>query len=177
MIHHVSFGVSDPARVAHVLTELTGAAAFCAPSPPFPRDAWLVIAGDDRGSLLEVLPASTAFDPEAPLGLLRQTATSRPVSTHVLVSSVVSSEEIEAVAEREGWTIQHVDTGLFKIVKLWIDGAVLIELFAKGEAARYVEVFGAAGMATVDDKLRDLESNMQRILSAKMTPKQLRAAL
>ncbi len=177
MIHHVSFGVSDPGRVAHVLAELTGATAIRAPSPPFPYGAWFVIAGDDHGSFLEVLPATTVLDPDSPLGIRQRPATYEPVTAHVLVSSVVSGEVIEAVAKREGWRAQPVDTGLFRIVKLWIDRTVLVELFAKGEATRYVETFGKAGMATLEGKLRDLEGKMASVLSATMTPEQLGAAL
>jgi hypothetical protein len=177
MIHHASFGVSEPGRVAHVLAELTGATAIRAPSPPFPHGAWFVVAGDDRGSFLEILPETTVLDPDAPLGIRQRPATHEPAATHVLISSVVSGETIEAVARREGWRAQAVDTGLFRIIKLWIDGTVLVELFAKGEAARYVETFGKAGMATLDGKLRELEKAMADVLSARMTREQLGTAL
>lgn len=177
MIHHMSFGVRDPKSVAHALAELTGAAAMRAPSPPFPHGAWFVLAGDDRGSLLEVLPATAVFDPDAALGLKHRPAAMEPVSAHVLVSSVKSRDEIESIAEREGWRSQEVETGLFKIVKLWVDGIVLVELLAKGEAGRYVDAFGAAGLGTLEGKLRDLETNMAKALAAKMRPQQLNAIL
>lgn len=177
MIHHVSFGVRDPRRVAHVLAELTGATAIRAPTPPFPHGAWFVIAGDDRGSFLEVLPADTVLDPDAPLGIRQRPADFEPITAHVLINSVVSGEEIEAAAAQEGWRAQQIDTGLFRIVKVWIDRTVLVELFAEGEVARYVETFGKAGMATLDGKLRELEASMMRVLSARMTPEQLGEAL
>lgn len=164
MIHHVSFGVTDPARVAHVLAEVTGASAIRAPSPPFPEGAWFVVAGDDRGSLLEILPATAAFDPDAPLGLCWRPATFEPVGTHVLVSAVLGQDEIETIARREGWRAQEVETGLFKIVKLWIDGTVLVEVFPEGEARRYIEAFGIAGLPGLDSRLRDLEAKMTEAL-------------
>lgn len=177
MIYHMSFGVSDPKRVAHVLAELTGATAMRAPTPPFPHGAWFVLAGDDRGSFLEILPATAVFDPDAPLGLKQRPATFEPVNAHVLINTVKSSKEIAAIAKREGWRSQEVETGLFRIVKLWIDGTVLVELFAKGEASRYVETFGAPGMATLEGKLRDLETRMASVLASKMTPQVLAEAL
>jgi hypothetical protein len=177
MIHHMSFGVSDPKRVAQVLAELAGATAMRAPTPPFPNGAWFVLAGDDRGSFLEILPATAVFDPDAPLGLKQRPAAFEPVNAHVLISTVKSAGEIEAIAKREGWTSQEVETGLFKVIKLWIDRVVLVELFAKGEAARYVETFGAAGMATLEGKLRDLEAKMKVALGSKMTPQQLQEIL
>jgi hypothetical protein len=177
MIHHMSFGVADPARVAHVLAELTGATPIRAPSPPFPYGAWFLLAGDDRASLLEILPAATVLDPDAPLGLRQRPATFESVSAHVLIGAAVSGGEIAAVAEREGWRAQEVETGLFKVIKLWIDAVVLVELLAREEAARYVEAFGAAGAATIETKLRTLEANMLQVLRAQMTPEQIEAAL
>jgi hypothetical protein len=157
VIHHMSFAVHNPERVAGVLCELTGATAVRAPAPPFPRGAWFVVAGDDRGSMLELLPAGTVYEPSAPFGLRKMTPALQPVSAHVLISSIASKDEIEAVAEREGWQLQEVETGLFRIVKLWVDGVVLVELFAKGEAERYVANFGRPGLATLDGKFRELE--------------------
>jgi hypothetical protein len=177
MIHHMSFGVSNPSRVAEVLAELTGATAMRAPSPPFPRDAWFVLAGDDRGTFLEILPATTVFDPDAPLGLKQRPAESALGSGHVLISTIKSIEEIEAIAKREGWRSQEVDTGLFKIAKFWIDGTVLVELFAQGEAQRYIDAFGATGMATLEGKLRDLETTLGNALAAKLPPQVLADAL
>lgn len=160
MIHHMSFSVRDPERVARVLSELTGATAIRAPSPPFPPAAWFLVAGDHQGSMLELLPAGTVCDPSTPFGLRQGLAALKPVSAHVLISSTASKSQIEAVAVREGWQVQEVETGLFRIVKLWIDGVVLVELFAKGEADRYVANFGRGGLETLDGKLRHLENTI-----------------
>lgn len=177
MIHHMSFGVSDPERVARVLAELTAATAMRAPSPPFPHGAWFVLAGDDRGSSLEILPATAVFDPDAPLGLRHRPAAFSHASSHVLISAMRSSEEIKAIAGREGWRWQEVETGLFRIVKLWIDSTVLVELLPRGEEQRYVEAFGSAGMATLEGKLRDLEAQLEGELAQKLPPQVLSEAL
>ncbi|MDQ8732260.1 hypothetical protein [Bradyrhizobium sp. LHD-71] len=177
MIHHMSFGVRDPHRVAHALAELMEAKPVRAPAPPFPYGAWLVVSGDERGSFLEILPATTVFDPDAPLGLRQRPAKSEPVTSHVLVSAAVPGEMIHAVAKREGWQAEDIETGLFKIVKLWIDGNVLVEFLAKGEAGRYVDAFGAAGLSTLDEKLRHLEANLLTALSQKLPPQVLVEAL
>jgi hypothetical protein len=177
MIHHVSFGVSDPHRVAHVLAELTSATAVKAPTPPFPHGAWLVVAGDGQGSFLEILPAAFVFDPDAPLGLRQRPATFEPAATHVLVSASVTGQEIASVAAREGWRTQEVETGLFRIVKLWIDGTVLIEFLAKGEAGRYVETFGKSGLPSLEGKLRALETELAEALAGKLSTEALQAAL
>jgi catechol 2,3-dioxygenase-like lactoylglutathione lyase family enzyme len=177
MILHVSFGVSDPARVACVLADLTGAQVVRAPTPPFPQGAWFVVFGDAYGSLLEVLPATTAFDPDAPLGLRKRPATFEPVATHVLVEARVSTETVHATAAREGWRIQEVETGFFKVLKVWIDGKVLVEFLTKEEAARYAAAFGASGLSSLNGKLRELEVKMTSALSGKVPPEVLSAVL
>jgi ketosteroid isomerase-like protein len=169
-IHHMSFGARDPERVAQVLAELTGATAVRAPAPPFPAGAWFVVAGDDRGSLIEILPADAVFDPDARLGFRQRPAAYEPVAAHVLLSASVSREDIHAAAKREGWRAQDVETGLFRIVKVWIDGCTLVEFFAKGDAGRYVDAFGAEGLPSLDGKLRKLEADLASALKGKPKP-------
>jgi hypothetical protein len=177
MIHHMSFGVRDTHRVAHVLAELIGGTALRAPTPPFPYGAWLVCFGDDYGSFLEIVPATTVFDPDAPLAVRQQAPRTELGNAHLLVSSPLRAETICAAAAREGWRVQEVETGLFRIVKLWIEDHLLVEFLAAGEAQRYVDAFGAAGMASLDGKLRDLESNLGKMLAQKLPPQVLEEAL
>lgn len=166
MIHHMSFGARHPGHVAEVLAELLGATAIRAPSPPFPYDSHLVCLGDSAGTFLEVLPATTAFDPQAKLGLRQRPAPNERGTAHVLVSSPLTEAEIERIAAREGWLTQGVETGLFRIVKVWVENSFLVELLARGEAQRYTDTFGAAGMATLDGKLRELEASMAKAFSS-----------
>lgn len=177
MIHHMSLGVRDPFHVAHVLAGLTGASAIRAPSPPFPYGAWFVVAGDDRGSLLELLPASTVLAPDAPLGVRQRLSGVQPGNAHVLVRAAVDSAAIEAVAAIEGWPMQEVETGLFRVLKLWIDGVTLIEFLTGSEAERYVDAFGAHGLASLDGRLRDMEAELAPALTAKLPPRVLADAL
>jgi hypothetical protein len=177
MIHHMSFGVRDPHRVAHVLAELTQGTAVRGPTPPFPYGSWLVVAGDAQGSFLEILPATSVFDPDAPFGIRQRPATLDPVSAHVLIGAAAGIEEIQAAAVCEGWRTEAVETGLFRIIKLWIDGNILVELLAEGGADRYVEVFGSRGVAQLDRNLRDLEAKLAGALSQKFSPEVLTGAL
>lgn len=177
MIHHASFGVREPQRVARVLAGLMHATPVRAPTPPFPSGAWLIVAGDAHGSFIEILPATSVFDPEAPLGIRQRPAAFEPAGTHVLVSAEVTSETIRAAAEREGWRAEEVETGLFRVIKLWIDGNILVEFLAKEERERYVEAFGAAGMSSLNGKLRDLEAKLAAAFSQKYPPDVLTEAL
>lgn len=136
-----------------------------APAPPFPPGAWFVVFGDANGSLVEILPADFVFDPDALLGLRQRRPTFEPVTAHVLIRAALNAEAIDAVARREGWRMQQVETGLFKVIKLWIDGNVLVELLTSKESERYAAAFGERGMAVLDGKLRDLEARMAAALA------------
>lgn len=177
MIHHMSFGVRDTHHVAHVLAELLGARAIQAPTPPFPYRSWLVCLGDEHGSFLEIVPQATVFDPDAPLGIRQRPAQAGIGSFHVLVRTQLSAEEIHAVATRAGWRTQDVETGLFKIVKVWVEDVMLVEFLAQSEVGRYVETFGGAGMDSLDGKLRALERELAVVLSSKLSPEMLTDAI
>ncbi|MGE0283474.1 MAG: hypothetical protein AB7P20_23055 [Rhizobiaceae bacterium] len=123
------------------------------------------------------MPATSVFDPDAPLGIRQRPARFEPVTAHVLVSAAVDGHSIQAAATREGWRTQEVETGLFRIIKLWIDGNVLVEFLAKGDADRYIETFGAAGLASLEGKLRHLEKQLSDALSQKLSPAVLMEAL
>ena len=177
MIHHMSFGVKDTARVARVLAELLGATAVRAPTPPFPYGAWLVCAGDAHGTFLEIVPATSVFDPDAPLGVRQRQARLEPGSAHVLVGTSLTAEAIVGIAAREGWRTQEVETGLFRIVKLWVEDVTLVEFLAAGEAPRYEEAFGTAGLPVLDRRLRELETSLGAALAANLPPEVLVEAL
>lgn len=165
MIHHASIGVGDPTRVAMVLAELTGATPMRAPVPPFPQGAWFVVAGDDRGSFVEVLPASVVLDADAPFGVRHRYVVADNSSYHLLLGSMIDAGDIEAVGAREGWRAQLVETGLFSVVKLWIDDTVLVEVLPAGERERYVWTFGSLGLSALESELRKLEATMANVPS------------
>ena len=177
MIHHLSFGAENPSHAGAVLAELMGATAVQAPSPPFPFDSWLVCYGDENGSLIELLPRSFVFDPEAPLGIKRSESAPARSTAHVLVSSPLSSGEILDVAKREGWTAHEVETGLFKIVKVWVEDFFLVEFLTPEERRRYNAAFGTSGLPVLDGKLRELEASMSVALTQKLGSEKLASLL
>lgn len=175
MIYHISFAVRRPEHVAKVLAELTGATPVRAPAPPFPAGSWLLCHGDGNGSLIELLPWCSVLDPNEPFGI-RQSGTGPGQSGfHALIHTPHPEETVLGIARREGWRAQHVESGLFEIVKLWIDGVVLIEFLCEDKASRYVETFGSEGLSTLDGKLRRLETAMAERLGS--TPLRQEAAL
>ena len=177
MIYHMSFGVREPGHVALVLAELTGATPVRAPSPPFPYGSWLVCSGGHSGVLLEILPRDFVFDPNLPLGLRRAEKPAGGGGCHVLVATPHSYETVRSVAEREGWPAHTVETGLFEIVKVWIEGDFLVEFLSSEQAPRYVQAFGCAGVAVLDAKLRQLEADMFEKLAGTFSAEALTRAL
>jgi hypothetical protein len=177
VIYHVSLCVRDPRKVSVALADIAGATAVRAPTPPFPHGSWFVLAGDQKGSAIEVLPHTTLLDPHAPLGVRQHVRDPGLSGNHVLISSVMSRDEIKAIAEELGWIYQEVETGLFRVAKLWVDGAVLVEVLASGEADRYIEAFGSGGQSTIDAKLRSLEQEIAQAISVKLTEEEILSAL
>jgi hypothetical protein len=177
MIHHMSLPLPDPQSAAHKLASLTGGLVLRAPSPPFPRGAWFVVLGDDAGGMLELLPDRVILDPEVPLGIGHRGDAPGRSAAHVLVTSPLSTDEIVAFARKEGWRTDAVESGLFEIVKVWVQGALLVEFIPQDKVSRYTETFGRGGMAGLDGKLRTLEQDLEQKLLAVMPLGKLAAIL
>ena len=158
MLHHVSFCVRDPARVAQVLAGLLRATTVRAPTPPFPAGSWFVCAGDARGSYLEVLPLGHVFAPDAPGGLRPDPAASVHSGGHILVSSPLTPGEISAAATAAGWRSDVADTRLFQVIKVWVENTVLVEFLTADTAADYLRTFDKMGLGDLDARLRQLEA-------------------
>ena len=59
MLFHLSIAAREPRHVANVIAELWGGAAL--PFPPVMEGSWIAIAGDDRGTAIEVYPDGTVL--------------------------------------------------------------------------------------------------------------------
>lgn len=158
MLHHVSFNALKPDHVSRVLAELLGAVAIRAPAPPFPSGSWLVCSGDDRGSLLEVMPWGAVREPAAPSGAGHDPEMRRHSGTHLLLATPHTVDAVLAIAAREAWPAETGDAGLFRFTKVWIEGAFLIELLSPEHAAAYVAAFNGEGLASLNHKLRQVEA-------------------
>ena len=158
MLHHVSFNARGPKNVARVLAEMLAGTIVRAPSPPFPIGSWFVCYGDSSGSFLEILPWSTVLDPDMKFGFSVDESMRPHSGAHVLMSTPHSIEVIEAIALREGWRFELVDARLFKVTKVWVENAFLVEFLPPELAPAYLRTFGAVGLPSLDAKLRALES-------------------
>jgi hypothetical protein len=157
MLHHASFNARHPENVARVLAEMIDARVIRAPSPPFPDGSWFVCCGDEAGSYVEVIPWGHVLDPAGRFGVGIDADMRPRTGSHMLLGTPHAFEQIREAAARADWRCEIADAGLFKVVKVWIENAVLIELLPPEMAPAYFATFASAGIATLDAKLREVE--------------------
>ena len=143
-INHISIGVNNPEKVAKVLAELFGSVAM--PFPPSPG-GWVAFAGDDRGTMIEVVPIDVQLIPGVGLpdeaGFSRETktdefeATFTPgneiclfSSTHVNLNSPLDEASIKAIAKREGWRCFTANRGggMLQLIEFWVENRFIVEV-------------------------------------------------
>ncbi|MHB8885067.1 MAG: hypothetical protein ACYC5H_08240 [Methylovirgula sp.] len=145
MIHHVSLPAREPERVANVLAELMGGRAY-----PFlgPLDgAFITVAGDAYGTMIEVYPDTTTMEPLINQRFIPFGTNPTPpehTSWHVNLSVNLEQAEIERIGAREGWRTQLYGAAppgkppVFKVIQFWIENRVLLELVPQSMLAEYV---------------------------------------
>jgi len=138
MIFHFSIAADDPERSARFLAELWGGRAY--PFPPVAKGSWVAMAGDDRGSTIEIYPRGT----EAHLGegetMVRDlTGTpAREGAFHAAIATSLSIEEVKAVAARYETVAKVCNRGAFQVIELWIDGCQMLEMLTPDMQAQYL---------------------------------------
>jgi hypothetical protein len=148
MLFHASIPADEPERVARVLAELWRGEVL--PFPPFPQ-AFVVLAGDERRTVLDVYPRGHEHVPAPGEYAVRANAVPSPYSeVHLALGTVLAEEEVLALARREGWLAQRSDRrGLFTVVEFWLENKFLLELLSAAEQCRYVENLTAARLRTL----------------------------
>jgi hypothetical protein len=138
MIFHFSIAAHQPQHVANVLAELwDGDALFF---PPVSDNGWIVIAGDDRRSAIEVYPIDTVLreaDGDAD-ALSESTGQIGYTATHGAIATSLSQQQVLAIAAREGWPAKYRKRGgLFGVVELWIEGRQMMEILTPEMQTEY----------------------------------------
>lgn len=141
MIAHFSIPARNPQSTAELFARIIDGVVA-----PFHvvDGAWMVLARDGSGSGVEVIPDTTviatgegavdgaqfaAAPPEALAGL---------TAIHFALTSALSTEEVIALGQAEGWRAVHADRGPFDLVELWIDNRIMVEVLPPAGAARYM---------------------------------------
>lgn len=138
MLFHVSIAAHDPQHVAEVIAELWGGDALF--FPPVSDNGWIVLAGDERRTAMEVYPIDTVLreaegDADAygePSGNGAYTA------THAAIGTDLSQDAVMAIATREGWPAKYRNRGgMFGVIEMWIEGRQMIEVLTSEMQSEY----------------------------------------
>ena len=139
MLFHMSIAADDPKHVAEVIAELWQGRVR--PFPPISDNGWVALAGDERGTLIEVYPQGTVLcetdgDRDAhgePLGADRFSP------THAAIATDLDQDEVLAIARREGWPAKYRKRGgMFGVIELWIEGRQMMEVLTPDMQAEYL---------------------------------------
>lgn len=139
MIHHVSISAENPLHVAQVLAEVWQGQV--APFPPHPG-SYLVMQLDQYGTMIEVYPSGTELLPGGDtehVGFSQNVFSSPYTATHLAISVPTQQEQIEQIAQREGWRAVRCDReGLFEVIEFWVENKLMVELLTPEMARKYL---------------------------------------
>ncbi|GAA4013007.1 hypothetical protein GCM10022280_08860 [Sphingomonas swuensis] len=147
MIYHLSIAAHDPRRVAAVLAELWRGEVH--PFPPIASGSLVVLAGDDRNSLIEVYPHGTELVPaegDADCISTHNPEASSRSATHAAIATPLSRAEVMEIAAREGWIAKYRKRGgAFGVIELWLENSCMMELLTTDMAGEYLDTMTPAG--------------------------------
>ena len=139
MLFHMSIAADDPQRVAEVFAELWQGSTR--PFRSVSDGGWMALAGDDRGTLLEIYPRGTVLcetdgDADAHGEAL---GADRLSPTHGAIATNFDIEAVLAIARREGWPAKYRKRGgMFGVIELWIEGHQMMEVLTPEMQREYL---------------------------------------
>ena len=139
MIHHISVSAQNPQHVAQVLAEIFKGQAV--PFPPYPG-SYMVVAMDEHGTAIEVLPSGVELVPgsgQVGCGYVQNPQAAQFTATHAAVSVPTSQIEIEQIGAREGWRVVRCDRDSFlDVIEFWVENTLMLELLTPEMIAKYL---------------------------------------
>jgi hypothetical protein len=129
MLFHMSIAAQAPRHVAEVFAELWGGEAFA--FPPVAQGSWIALAGDERGTAIEVYPADVVLrESEGDADARGEYTGNRGyTATHAAIATDLTSEAVFAIARREGWPAKYRKRGdIFGVIEMWVEGMQMIEV-------------------------------------------------
>lgn len=136
MLYHVSISAYEPARVAEVLARIWGGEAH--PFPPL-EGAYVALAGDDRGTLIEVHPFGIDMVPGATeTSYARNPDADRHSTSHQAIGTNLSEDAVVAIAQGEGWQARRCNRGPFEVIEVWLENRILIEVLTPEMQRQYL---------------------------------------
>lgn len=136
MILHASITTECPQGSAETIAEILG--GFALPYPDFGEKAWLAMAGDEHGTLIEFLESGKEFHYVENKTVAHVNGSHvRQSGFHLLIETPHDVAEVLAIAARRGFPAHVAQHGPLRIVELWLDGCTLIEVATPAMAAHY----------------------------------------
>ena len=154
MLFHLSIAAHDPRHVAEVIAELWGGEAL--PFPPVARGSWIAMAGDDRGTAIEVYPGDvvlreTKGDADAHG---EATGVVAPTATHAAIATAFDQEAVLAIAAREGWPAKYRKRGgVFGVIEMWIEARQMVEVLTPEMQREYLGSMSIEGWRRMLDAM------------------------
>jgi hypothetical protein len=145
MLFHISIAAERPKHAARMIAELWRGRAY--PFPPVAQGSWMAMAGDDRGTMIEIYPLGT----ELHQGEGKAIATDRaglPVRhgpVHAAIATSLSVAEVEVIAARYGAPAKVCPRGPFRVIEVWLEGSFMIEVLTPEMQAEYLANMHFAG--------------------------------
>lgn len=136
MILHVSYTVASPRSAAEAVAQLMAGEAF--PFPELGQDAWIAIAGDDHGTLVEFLLHGTEFHYVSGGTVAHLYGEKKRQSgCHILIETPFDVARVLAIAEERGCRAHRANHGHIEVIEFWIEEHLLVEVVTPDLAAAY----------------------------------------
>ena len=138
MLFHISIAAKRPKQAARLVAELWGGRAY--PFPPVAEGSWIAMAGDDRGSAIEVYPLGTELHESGDDSPVRAVAglPTRNGPVHVAIATDLDVDSVKRIAERFGAPAKVCARGPFHVIEVWVEGCFMIEVLTPEMQAEYL---------------------------------------
>jgi hypothetical protein len=145
MLFHISMAAERPRQAAMLIAELWGGRAY--PFPPVAEGSWIAMAGDDRGSAVEVYPIGTElYEGEGASGARSRRGRPSPNGpVHVAIATELAMGDVKGIARRFGAPAKLCSRGPFRVIEVWVEGSFMIEVLTPEMQAEYLASFTLDG--------------------------------
>lgn len=138
MIFHASIDATNPLRVAQFIADLWD--GYVSPFPPVAKNSWIAMAGDERGTAVEVYPLGTELvemPGDADAGSIARIGVCGS-ATHLAIATHLQQDCVELIAAAEGWNAKYRRRGgMFGVIEVWIEDRLMIEVLTPAMQAEY----------------------------------------
>ena len=145
MLFHISMAAERPKQAARLIAELWGGRAY--PFPPVAEGSWIAMAGDERGSAIEVYPLGTELHLGEGESAVRPVAGRAPRNgpVHVAIATELAMGDVKGIARRFGAPAKVCSRGPFRVIEVWVEGGFMIEVLTPEMQAEYQACFTFEG--------------------------------